>query len=230
MIITTINHARCQVEIREYLTIKQFRGIIMKEGDRLLFMEMKRIWYIGRHFVYVIGAVALARILLHLFASQQIIHFFAIELHLVIAGLIVGVVVGERGWLYGLVIALLNILYFLIVVRPVSPLNFMATMVTTRLSAVTFQIIAGITGGLLGGLINVVFRYIDTKRGRGVSVAVLILLLLFFLGVVPFVISRLRVESLLYAPRIVALFDILLVAIIIIINVSLAKREGKGAT
>jgi hypothetical protein len=59
-------------------------------------------------------------------------------------------------------------------------------------------------------------------------VLVLILLLLFFLGVVPLVISRLRVESLLRAPRIVALFDILLVAIIIIINVSMARRKRNG--
>jgi hypothetical protein len=191
-------------------------------------MQMKRIWGIGRHFVYVIGAVALARVLLHFFASFQIIHFFAIELHLLIAAFIVGVLIGERGWLYGLVIALLNILYFLMIVRPASLLNFMTTMVTTRLSTITFQIIAGITGGLLGGLVNMIFRSIDAKTRRAVSVTVLCCILLFFLGAVPFIISRLRVESLLRAPRIVALFDILLVAIIIIINVSLTKRKKKA--
>lgn len=191
-------------------------------------MQMRRIWNIGRHFVYVIGAVALARMLLHLFASFQIIHFFAIELHLLIAAFIVGVLIGERGWLYGLVIALLNIFYFLMIVRPASLLNFMTTMVTTRLSTITFQIIAGITGGLLGGLVNMVFRSIDARARRAVSVTVLCCILFFFLGVVPFIISRLRVESLLRAPRIVALFDILLVAIIIIINVSLTKRKKKA--
>jgi hypothetical protein len=125
-------------------------------------------------------------------------------------------------------IALLNIVYFLIIVRPASLMNFMTTMVTTRLSTITFQFIAGITGGLLGGLIHLVIRYVDAKTKRIVSVLVLISMLILFLGVVPFVISRLRVESLLRAPRIVALFDILLVAIIIIINVSMAKRKQKG--
>jgi hypothetical protein len=140
----------------------------------------------------------------------------------------VGVIVGERGWLYGLAIAILNILYFLVIVRPASLLNFMTTMVTTRLSTLTFQVIAGITGGLLGGLVHLVIRYIDARAKRSIAVLVLILLLLFFLGVVPLVISRLRVESLLRAPRIVALFDILLVAIIIIINVSMARRKRNG--
>jgi hypothetical protein len=191
-------------------------------------MKAKKIWRYARHFVYVIGAVALARILLHFFASFQIIHFFAVELHLVVAAFIIGVLVGERGWLYGLIIALLNIVYFLIIVRPASLLNFMTTMVTTRLSTITFQIIAGITGGLLGGLVHLVIRYVDAKTRRAISVLVLVAMLILFLGVVPFVISRLRVESLLRAPRIVALFDILLVAIIIIINVSMAKRKQKG--
>lgn len=191
-------------------------------------IEAKRIWRIGRHFVYVIGAVALARLLLHFFASFQITHFFAIELHLVAAAFLIGMLVGEKGWLYGLIIALLNILYFLIIVRPSSLLNFLTTMVTTRLSTITFQIIAGITGGLLGGLVHLVIRYVDAKAKRIVTVLVAAGMVLFFLGAVPFVITRLRVESLLRAPRIVALFDILLVAIIIIISVSMAKRKQNG--
>lgn len=198
-----------------------------KEKWKDFFLKTKRIWRFVRHFAYVIGAVVLARILLHFFASFQLIHFFAVELHIMIAAFIVGVLVGERGWLYGLIIALLNIVYFLIIVRPASLLNFMTTMVTTRLSTVTFQIIAGITGGLLGGLVHLVVCSIDAKSRRTVAVLALIGMLLFFLGAVPFVISRLRIESLLRAPRIVALFDILLVAIIIIINVSMAKRKQK---
>jgi hypothetical protein len=188
-------------------------------------MNAKRVWGFARHFVYAIGAVVVARILLHFFASYQIIHFFAIELHLMIAAFIVGVLVGERGWLYGLIIALLNIIYFLIVVHPASLLNFLTTMVTTRLSTITFQIIAGITGGLLGGVVHLAMRFVAARTKRIITILVLIAILFVCLVVVPLVITRVRVESLLHAPRIVALFDILLVAVIIIINVFMVRRK-----
>lgn len=191
-------------------------------------MKAKKVWGYGRHFVYVIGGVLLARVLLHFFSSFQIIHFFAIELHIMVAAFIVGAIVGERGWLYGLSIAVLNIVYFLIVVHPASFLNFMATMMTTRLSTITYQLIAGITGGLLGGLVHLLIRYLEVRTRRLIAVLALIGMLLFFLVFVPWMITLLRVESLLRAPRIVALFDILMVAIIIIINVSLIRRKQQG--
>lgn len=210
----------CVLDFGSFLCYKGVR-----KSSVSLFMKAKKVWAISRHYVYVIGALAVARILLHFFASYQIIHFFAIELHLMIAAFIVGVLVGERGWLYGLIIALMNIIYFLIIVRPASVLNFLTTMVTTRLSTITFQIIAGITGGLLGGVVHLVMRFVAARTKRIITILFLIGMLLVFLVLMPFVITRIRVESLLHAPRIVALFDILLVAAIIIINVFMVKRK-----
>jgi hypothetical protein len=212
--------------------VLDFRGILWykkmeKKGEGYLFMQARKVWAFARHFVYVIGAVVLARIMLHFFASFQIIHFFAIELHLMVAAFIIGILVGERGWLYGLIISLLNILYFLIIVHPSPLLDFIVGMVTTRLSTVTFQIIAGITGGLLGGVVHLVMRLVAARTKRSVTILVLVGILLFFLVAVPFVVTRVRVESLLYAPRIVTLFDIMLVALIIIMNVLVVRRKKK---
>ncbi len=183
-------------------------------------ISKKVVWRIARPILLVFLGFILARFLFHFFASVQLIPFLVVELHLILASCAVGLIVGEKGWLYGLTIALLNIAYFIIVVsKQASFGNIASTLFTTRLSTISFQIVSGITGGLLGGLVKMGIMYVSSRKQTFVRMFLYGAAVFGFFVVAPLIILQIRVEKLLMTPRILAFLDIVLVCLIIVASI-----------
>ncbi len=112
-------------------------------------------------------------LLTHPYVGKHAIPYYALFCPLLMATLTVGIIVGKKGWLFGLLIASIKINYWLTSFVFITMVNhhisvFKCLLMLIR-SSPSFSILfvifltAGITGGFIGGLIRYLYDKIKKK-------------------------------------------------------------------